>query len=294
MRQSQRTSRRSAAPRTLLVVALGFLAASVGAPPPAEARGKRKCSPKSVKKLKLLARDAQDELDRWELAKAKRKINDAKLVSRARGCIQHPVMARVFIVLGVLKSRQRDYQAVKAAFRRALELDHDVQIPKSMRTPKLLRIYKWLKARVKARPRPEPRPEPRPTPRTGKPGKPGTARPVTPRPRPRPKPVEPKQFEHASPKTWKLGRRLVLTVRAPVKLKAAKIQIFYRNKKKAKWKLGLFRKGGPDRWSWTFSLNGVHMYAKKMYYFIVAYNAKGRPLVASGNALQTHLIETRR
>ncbi len=93
------------------------------------------------------------------------------------------------------------------------------------------------------------------------------------------------------PGKHRLGQHLTLRVRVADQLKARRVRIFYRTKKGAPLKTADFKRGGGDRWTWSWRLNGVHLYVRYLYYFIVVYADGGRPVAASGNALQMNRIK---
>ncbi len=262
-----------------LVVAVVF-------PTPALAR---KCTKKSEIKIKRLNRDAVDELDRWRLAQARRKLSDALLVARARGCLRSEALAKSYTVLGVVEARSRKWGAMRAAWNKALCIAGWVMVPKRLLSPKVARLFRRAKASKKCK-TPAPRKPPRVVP--ARPGSRPGVRPVAPpRPEPRRPAGPPKRFEHVNPGKHRLGQHLTLQVRVADKLKAKRIRIFYRTKKKGKLKSSDFRKGGGDKWTWYWRLNGVHLYVRAFRYFIVVYTDGNRPVAASGNALQLHQIK---
>ncbi len=267
----------------LLGAALGAgLALIVALPAPAMAR---KCTKKSKLKIKLLNRDAVDELDRWRLAKARRKLADARLVARARGCLRSEALAKSYAILGVVEARDRKWKAMRAAWNKALCIASWVMIPKRLLSPKVARLFRQAKAGKKCR-TPAPRKPPRVRPGPARPGKrPGV------RPRPRRPAGPPKHFEHVNPGKHRLGQHMTLRVRLASKLKAKRVRIFYKMNKKGKLKTADFRKGGGDQWTWYWRINGVHLYVKTFHYFIVVYTDGNRPVAASGNALKLHRIK---
>ncbi len=274
---------------TLLVaaVSMGVLVA-VALPASAQAR---KCTKKSVLKIKLLNRDAVDELDRWRLAQARRKLADARLVARARGCLRSEALAKSYAVLGVVEARSRKWGAMRAAWNKALCIAGWVMVPKRLLSPKVARLFRQAKMSKKCKtpaPRKPPRVEPaRPGKRPGvRPGVRPVVRPEPPRPA-----GPPKRFEHVNPGKHRLGQHLTLRVRVADKLKAKRIRIFYKTKKNGKLVSSDFRKGGGDKWTWYWRVNGVHLYIRAFRYFIVVYTAGNRPVAASGNALKLHRIK---
>lgn len=263
-----------------LVLVLGLVAA-VGLPSSAQAR---KCTKKSALKIKLLNRDAVDELDRWRLAHARRKLADARLVARARGCLKSEALAQSYLILGVVEARLHNWAPMRAAWHKALCIASWVMIPKRLLSPKVARLFRSAKASKKCKTPTPRRPRTRPDPR-----RPGT------RPRVRPVPrrvaAPPKRFEHVNPGKHRLGQHLTLRVRVADKLKAKRVRIFYKTEKKGKLKTSDFRKGGGDKWTWYWRINGVHLYIRVFEYFIVVYTDGNRPVAASGNALQLHRIK---
>lgn len=263
-----------------LGLVLGFGAATA-LPGTAQAR---KCTKKSALKIKLLNRDAVDELDRWRLAQARRKLADARLVARARGCLQSEALAQGYVILGVVESRSRKWAAMRKAWRKALCIASWVMVPKRLLSPKVARLFRRAKAAKKCK-NPTPRRTP---PRTG-PRRPGTRPGV--RPEPRRLAAPPKRLEHVNPGKHRLGQHLTLRVRVADALKAKRVRIFYRTQKNGKLKTSDFRKGGGDKWTWYWRINGVHLYIRAFEYFIVVYTDGNRPVAASGNALQLHRIK---
>jgi len=249
----------------------------------------RKCTKKSELKIKLLTRDAVDELDRWRLDQARRKLSDARLVARARGCLQSEALAKSYAVLGVVEARSRKWAAMRVAWNKALCIAGWVMVPKRLLSPKVARLFRQAKASKKCK-NPAPRKPPRVTPTPKDPRKrPGT-RPVA-RPEP-PRPAgPPKRFEHINPGKHRLGQHLTLRVRVADKLKTKRVRIFYKTKKNGKLKSSDFRKGGGDKWTWYWRVNGVHLYIRMFRYFIVVYTDGNRPVAASGNALKLHRIK---
>jgi len=247
----------------------------------------RKCTKKSELKIKRLNQDAMDELDRWGLAKARRKLSDAELVARARGCQWSGALAKTYAILGVVEARSRKWAAMRVAWNKALCIAGWVMIPKRLLSPKVARLFRQAKVAKKCKtlaPRKPPRADP------ARPGmRPG--RRIAPTPRPRRPAGPPKRFEHVNPGKHRLGQHLTLRVRVSDKLKAMRVRIFYRTDKKGKLKTSDFRRGGKDKWSWYWRLNGVHLYIRAFRYFIVVYAAGNRPVAASGNALQLHKIK---
>ena len=268
-----------------LILPLGTVAltAMLAVPaPPASAKG-RSCSARSVKRLKMLNRDALDELDRWNLAKAKRKLNDANLIARSRGCLKHPVHAMTYVILGVVAERNRKTAAMKKAWTQAMHIHWQVALPKRALSAKLLRLWRWVRSNTQPAERPAPRPDPRADPRH---------RPRTgPRPRPRRPAAPPKAFEHENPRKWYKGQRLTLVVRAPDRMGMVSAKLYYRPKGKKRFKVKAFLRGGPDKWSWQVSIPGVYLYIPELQYFIVAYGAKNQPISASGNSFQPKKIK---
>jgi hypothetical protein len=266
---------------TLLGSALGVgLVVAVALPAPARAR---KCTKKSELKIKLLNRDAVDELDRWRLARARRKLSDARLVAQARGCLQSEAMAKSYAILGVVEARSRKWAAMRTAWNKALCIAGWVMIPKRLLSPKVARLFRRAKATKRCK-----RSPPRRPPRTG-PARPAKRPGV--RPEPRRPAGSPKRFEHVNPGKHRLGQHLTLRVRVADAIKAKRVRIFYKTDKKGKLKTSDFRKGGGDKWTWYWRLNGVHLYIRAFRYFIVVYTTGNRPVAASGNALQLHKIK---
>ncbi|MFH2007088.1 MAG: hypothetical protein ABI333_10925 [bacterium] len=280
----QRKSARSFSPWWLfgvVVPAVGILGVGQAA------SAQTKCGERSVLKLKRLNRDALDELDRWALAPARSKLDDAKLIAKARQCLQSPELAITYVLLGVVELRARKPAKMKAAWTAAFRIDRTVQLPKRVLSPKVLRLFRRVRATVKLKPPPRtgPRDGPRGGPRDG---------PPTDQPRGRPVAKEPKNPEHKAPKQWKQGQRLYLTVRIPDSFKAGHVRIFYRLRGASSYQQASFVKGGADRWSWSWNIAGIHLYTSEFRYFIVIYTAKWRPLVASGNALKPHIVQLNR
>jgi hypothetical protein len=269
---------------TLPLAAAGLLLAATLGCPSALAKG-RECSAGSVKKLKRLNRDALDELDRWNLTKARRKLDDAKLVASTRGCERHPELAETYAIRGVVALRGRKKAAMKKAWTKALRLDWNVQIPKRAASPKVLRWFRWIKKNTK----PPTRKVPRRRAASGKEGGGADPRRAAPPPRRRRLPP-PKGFEHQNPRKWRKGKDLYLIVRAPKAFGMETAKLYYRPKGEKGYKVKEFVKGGPDRWSWRVKIPGVYLYIPELQYFIVAYGAKNRPLSASGNSMKPNVI----
>jgi len=268
---------------TVLGAALAVgLTVAVAWPRPAMAR---QCSKKSELKIKLLNRDAVDELDRWRIEQARRKLADGRLVARARGCLRSEAAAQSYAILGVVEARSRKWGAMRAAWNKALCIAGWVMVPKRLLSPKVARLFRRAKATKKCK-----NLSPRTPPRAG-PTRPGARPGVRPVPRPRPVAGPPKHLEHVNPGKHRLGQHLTLRVRVADKLKAARVRIFYRTKKNGKLKTSDFRRGGRDKWSWYWRINGVHLYVRAFRYFVVVYAAGNRPVAASGNALQLHKIK---
>jgi hypothetical protein len=261
----------------------------------AQAKG-RKCSQRSVKKLKRLNRDALDELDRWNLAKARRKLNDAKLVASTRGCLEHPELAETYAIKGVVALRNRKKAAMKKAWTKALHINWDVKLPRRAQSPKVLRWFRWVKQHTKPLPKQRTRRRAAAGDQRGKGGKggqadkgaKGDARRAAPPPRRLP---PPKAFEHQNPRKWRRGKDLLLIVRAPKSLGMESAKLYYRPKGTKAYKVKEFQKGGPDRWSWKVKIPGVYLYIPELQYFIVAYGPKNRPLSAAGNSMQPNRIK---
>lgn len=278
-------SRHRLVPLLGAALSVGLVVAAV-LPGPALAR---KCSKRSELKIKLLSRDAVDELDRWRLAQARRKLADARLIARARGCLRSEAMAKSYAILGVVEARSRKWAAMRTAWNKALCIAGWVMIPKRLLSAKLARLFRQAKVTKKCK-TPAPRRPPRTDP--ARPGmRPGVRIGPGPRPRPRRPAGPPKRFEHVNPGKHRLGQHLTLRVRLSDKLKAIRVRIFYKTKKKGKLKTADFRKGGGDKWTWYWRINGVHLYIRYFRYFIVVYAAGNRPVAASGNALALHRIK---
>ncbi|MDY0004667.1 MAG: tetratricopeptide repeat protein [Polyangia bacterium] len=264
---------------TFPVVIAALLTCSVLGPRPASGRyqapaaarpaaAEGTCDAASVRKIKALNIDAMDETDRWELEKARQKLEDAKLVAQNRGCDKHPELAVSYVLLGVLEERERKPEEMSAAFTKALKIDPKVELPARVQTAKIMRLFAAVKASVAAS-----RPE--------EPARPGDPRPSGP----------PTGFEHLPLVKWEEGATMTVKARAADDLALSKISIFFKSDSGATGRRRELAKGGGDKWTWSVSIPGTEVRGKQFSYFLVAYTAGDKEAAASGNSANMHMVQ---
>ncbi|MFH2006534.1 MAG: hypothetical protein ABI333_08120 [bacterium] len=223
------------------------------------------CTTASARRIKKLNIDAMDENDRWELAKARQKLEDAKLIAQSRKCMDSLELATTYILLGVIELRSRKRAAMEAAWKKALEISAGVQIPARVRSSKVLRLFTVVKAQHTI--------APRPAARHG-----GTA----------PK-APPKGFEHVPVVKWEEGKTLTIQVRAADNMAVQRVSLFYKTDvSPAVKRLEMIRKG-DDQWSWSVVMEGGRVRGKQLSYYLVAYTAGDAEVAASGNSANMHI-----
>lgn len=248
--------------RTLVQVAVGVLVSLLAWP--AQQAYAQKCAVASARRIKKLNFDAMDENDRWELSKARQKLEDAKLVAQSRKCQAHPELAVTYVILGVVEQRSRKPAAMKAAWEKALSINPKVTLPKRVRSAKMLRMFNAVKARFK--------PAVRVAPRPGVPKGP------------------PKGFEHLPILKWEEGKTLTVAVRAENKMAIQRVSLFYKTETAAVKRVELLKKG-VDKYSWSVTIDGQAIRGKELKYYLVAYATGDREVAASGNSASMHIIQ---
>lgn len=241
------------------------------AAPAAPAASGPTCNAAAVRKLKKLNIDAMDENDRWNLEKARQKLEDAKLVAQTRGCLKHPVLAVTYVLLGVVEERRRHTPAMEAAWKAALAIDLKVQIPRRVLSAKVQRLFAAARARAAAAAPPRPRPG----------AGPGPARPSGP----------PKGFEHIPLLKWEEGKTMSLTVRAADVLKVQRIRLYFKTDESSTGRRLEFVRGGGDKWTWKVVVPGTMVRGRQLRYFIVAYTVGDKEVAASGNSANMNIVQ---
>jgi hypothetical protein len=251
--------------RILVQVAAGVLI-SLGAWPAQQAMAQT-CAAASVQKIKKLNVDAMDENDRWELTKARQKVEDAKLVAQSRKCLTHPELAITYVILGVLEQRSQKLAAMKAAWLKALAINPKVALHKRLQSSKLIRLFAQVKAGFKPLVRIAPRP--------------GDAPPKGP----------PKGFEHVPILNWEEGKTLTISVRSTDKMGIQRVSLFYKTATAATPKRVELIKKGADKWSWSVVIEGGKIRGKELKYYLVAYATGDKEAAASGNSASMHIVQ---
>ena len=246
-----------------LGVLIGLLAWS-----PGEARAQT-CSAASVKRIKKLNFDAMDENDRWELEKAKKQLEDAKLIAQSRHCLAHPQLAVSYVLLGVVELRSRRLQAMEAAWMKALGIDAKVEIPSRVRSAKVMRYFRVVRAKFQLGARPSPR-------RTT-PGEVVTG--------------PPKGLDHVPLLKWEEGKTLHVTARVANNMGAQRVSLFFKTDAMTAGRRIEFVKQGADKWTWTAEIKGDLLRGKQLKYFIVAYTVGDKEVAASGNSASMHIAQ---
>lgn len=250
--------------RILVQVAAGALI-SLLAWPAQKAYG-QKCTAVSARRIKKLNFDALDENDRWELAKARQKLEDAKLVAQSRKCLTHPELAITYVILGVVEQRSQKLAAMKAAWLKALSINPKVALPKRIRSAKTIRLFAGVKAGYK--------PAVRVIARAGATAPKGP----------------PKGFEHEPVLKWEEGKTLTISVRAADKMAIGRVSLFFKTATDATPKRVELVKKGADKWSWSVAIEGKTIRGKELKYYLVAYSTGDKEVAASGNSANMHII----
>ncbi len=217
--------------RTFVLVAVGALIGLLAWP--AQQAVAQTCTAASVRKIKKLNFDALDENDRWELSKARQKLEDAKLVAQSRKCLTHPELAVTYVILGVLELRSQKLAAMKAAWLKALSINPKVALHKRLQSAKVLRLFAGVKACYKPAARVVPRP--------------GAAAPKG----------SPKGFEHVPILKWEEGKTLTISLRSVDKMGIQRVSLFYQVATDATPKRVELIKKGADKWSWSAVIEGI-------------------------------------
>jgi len=251
--------------RILVQVAAGALLGLL-AWPAHQAYG-QKCTAVSARRIKKLNFDAMDENDRWELTKARQKLEDAKLVAQSRKCLAHPELAITYVILGVVEQRSQKMAAMKAAWLKALSIDPKVALPKRVRSAKTIRLFAGVKAGYK--------PAVRVVARAGATAPKGP----------------PKGFEHEPVLKWEEGKTLTVSVRAEEKMGIKKVSLYYKTATDAAPQRMELLKRGADKWSWAVAIEGKKIRGKELKYYLVAYSAGDKEVAASGNSANMHIIQ---
>ncbi len=251
--------------RILVQVAAGVLISLLAWP--AQQAYAQKCAAASARRIKKLNFDAMDENDRWELTKARQKLEDAKLVATSRKCLTHPELAVTYVLLGVLEQRSNKPAAMKAAWEKALSINAKVALPKRVRSAKMIRLFNRVKASYKPAARVGPRV--------------GVAAPKGP----------PKGFEHLPVLKWEEGKTLTISVRALDKMGIQRVSLFYQRSTDATPKRVELVKKGADKWSWSVVIEGKMIRGKELKYYLVAYATGDKEVAASGNSASMHIIQ---
>ncbi len=227
------------------------------------------CSPADAKRLRALVIRAASEYDGYDYESAKATLNDAIAIAEGKGCSHLPDAVRAYLYLGVVHvAGYRDMEAGKKAWFKALALNPAVTVPRRMATPRLLRAFEAVRVEFKAQ-----------APAAARPGAPG-------KPAPRPK-GPPKGLEHEPVTQAVEGRDLVIGCRTGDELQAVKVVLYYKPSFGVSYReLPMTKKG---RWEWNATVPGKFVIGKALRYFLVVYDAKGRPVAASGNAASPHL-----
>ncbi len=250
--------------RILIQVAAGVLISLLAWP--AQQAVAQKCAATSVRKIKKLNIDALDDNDRWELSKARQKLEDAKLVAQSRKCLTHPELAVTYVILGVLEQRSQKPVAMKAAWLKALSINPKVVLHKRLQSAKLNRLFARVKAGYK--------PVARVVARTG------ALAPKGP----------PKGFEHVPILNWEEGKTLTISVRSMDKMGIQRVSLFYKTAADATPKRVELIKKGADKWSWSVVIEGTKIRGKELKYYLVAYATGDKEAAASGNSASMHII----
>jgi len=251
--------------RILVQVAAGVLLSLLAWP--AQQAYAQKCAAVSARRIKKLNFDAMDENDRWELSKARQKLEDAKLVAQSRKCLSHPELALTYVILGVVEQRSQQMAAMKAAWQKALTINPQVELPKRVRSAKSIRLFAQMKASFT--------PAARIVPRTG------AGAPKGP----------PKGFEHEPILKWEEGKTLTVSVRAANKIGIQRVSLFYRTGTMAAAKRLELEKKGADKWSWSIVIEGLKIRGKELKYYLVAYATGDNEVAASGNSANMHIVQ---
>lgn len=252
--------------RSIPCLAIAVLLAALALP--ARSARAQACDAASAKKIKKLNFDAMDENDRWELEKARQKLEDAKLIAQSRGCLKHTELAVTYVLLGVVELRSRKMDAMKAAFTKALEIDPQVALPQRVQSAKIVRLFAAVKATVTvAAPAERPRP--------------GDPTPSGP----------PKGFEHLPLLKWEEGRTMAITARTAEDLSVQRVSVFFKTEESAVGRRLELVQGGGDKWTWKVVVPGTMIRGKQFRYFLVAYAAGDKEVAASGNSASMHIVQ---
>ncbi len=240
-------------------------------PTPVRAAKPAGCSPQDAKRLRALVIRAASEYDGYDYESAKASLNDAIAIAEGKGCAKNPDALRAYLYLGVVYvAGYRDMAAGKKAWFKALALDPSVTVPRRMATPRLLRAFAAVKAQYKVQ-----APARAAGPGTG-PGKPAP-RPLGP----------PKGLEHNPVTEAVEAKPLTITCRTGDELQAAKVVLYYKPSFGVSYRELAMTKAG--RWEWKADVPGKFVIGKALRYFMVVYDAQGRPVAASGNAASPHV-----
>ncbi len=246
------------------VVLLGLLVL-----PAPQARAQT-CDAASVRKLKKLNIDAMDENDRWELDKARQKLEDAKLVAKNRGCLEHSQHALTRLLLGVIALRNRKPDLMEKEWLEALRIDPDAELPRRVQSAKVNRLFAAVKVKAKTM-----------APRRAAPGTPSAPRPSGP----------PKGFEHVPVVKWEEGKTLTLRARAAKNLSVQRVSLFLKpGGASAVQRLELSKVPG-DEWTWRVEVPGSLLRGNQLQYYLVAYTADDKEVAASGNSANMHIVQ---
>lgn len=133
---------KSRALRCLLTATLVCVAASFVALYPAPAIAQ---DADDVSRIEKALTQAKEDYDVLQIEDAERKLKAAVVFAEEEG-IDHPVMARVWVMVGIVRfAATRDEGVAEIAFGKALEFDRNVEIPAVYRTPDLNEIMKEVR-----------------------------------------------------------------------------------------------------------------------------------------------------
>jgi hypothetical protein len=134
----------------LLALRAGLLATCVLALAPAQAQGQDNAA---IDKLAKINKKAVDEYQNLNFEESRKLLQTALDGAAESGLESHPVTARTYVHMGVVLLagfKQKD-EAIKA-FRKALQIQPDIKLDKSLATPEIQEVYDEAIAAQKAEP----------------------------------------------------------------------------------------------------------------------------------------------
>jgi hypothetical protein len=229
----------------------------------------------ALEQITTLNQEAATAFDTYAFKNARKKLYRALQVASRAGLGSDPKLATTYVLLGVAYvSGSNDLYRGLHYFVRALRLDPKARIPKKLRTPQLVQMFKTARRTLKAVGKP-----PRIKLVAGKKG---------PRPDAGKKPKAKGQgLIHTPIDTAKRGYPIPVKARSGLDIQAHRIYLFYRHAGTVKF-FKIPMKKGRGVYRAAIPANATH--GRYVHYYIQAQDQRGRLAGSMGSARSPNVV----